>query len=81
MIEPATTVVAVVSGSVVIRSVVISVVSSTVVDGSSAKFMYYVSVPTTLIDTSTLCPKKVVQQTMGITLSILNGFSNFFHCW
>ena len=30
---------------------------------------------------TTLCPKKVVHQTHAITLSALNGFSKFFHCW
>jgi len=29
----------------------------------------------------TRCPKKVVHQTHGDNLSILNGFSKFFHCW
>jgi len=26
-------------------------------------------------------PKKQYIKLMAITLSILNGFSNFFHCW
>jgi len=30
---------------------------------------------------TTLCPKKVVHQTHGDTLSILNGFLKLFHCW
>ena len=41
----------------------------------------YLSIKRFILCFLTRCPKKQYTKLMAITLSILNGFSKFFHCW